>query len=164
MLSMTKVATRQHAVKRSAAGDVFSAVVVKILRLNNEILAIGDALAEPAGQSSARWQVLAAVEDEARTVADVARALGLARQSVQRIADVLVDEGFATYEDNPAHQRAKLLALATTGRRALATITIAQAEWANRIGASMGRKPLAELDDGLERLLVSIREAARVDG
>ncbi len=52
------------------------------------LTAAGDVLARPAGQTSARWQVLAAVEDAPATVADVARALGLARQSVQREADL----------------------------------------------------------------------------
>ena len=53
------------------------------------------ALAEPAGQTSARWRVLATVEDGPSTVAQVARSWGLARQSVQRVADVLVKEGQA---------------------------------------------------------------------
>jgi DNA-binding MarR family transcriptional regulator len=145
--------TRQHAVKsRSPAGDAFSALVVEVFRLNGLLSSIGDALAEPAGQSTARWQVLAAIEDEPRPVADIARALGLARQSVQRVADILVDEGLATYEDNPAHQRAKLVQLASPGKRALASIKTAQIEWANRVGGELGRAPLERLVEGLQRV------------
>jgi hypothetical protein len=40
----------------------------------------------------------------------------LARQGVQRLADVLVRDGLAVYEPNPAHRRAKLLRL-TPSRR-----------------------------------------------
>src|SRR5262245_27834345 len=60
---------RQHAVNsgrrpavRSPAGDAFSALVVQVLRLGGLLTAAGDALSKPAGQSSARWQVLAAAD------------------------------------------------------------------------------------------------------
>ena len=138
---------------------MFSALVVKVFQLNGRLLAIGDALAEPAGQTSARWQVLAAIEDEALSVADIARALGLARQSVQRVADVLEGEGLAVYDDNPAHARAKLLRLTATGRRALATIKTAQIEWANRVGARVGRAQLERTVADLERVLEALSES-----
>ncbi len=60
---------RQHAVNsnsstssRTAAGDALSLLVVRVMQLNGALLAAGDALAAPASQTSARWQVLAAVE------------------------------------------------------------------------------------------------------
>src|SRR4051812_17740683 len=103
---MSKVADRQHAVKipptsRTPAGDAFSGLAFRVLRLAGLLTAAGDALARPAGQSAARWQVLAAVEAEPRSVAGIARALGLARQSVQRVADALEAGGLVRYEDNP---------------------------------------------------------------
>lgn len=76
----------------------------------------------PAGQTFARWQVLAAVEETPLSVAQIARAMNLTRQSVQRVADLLVDDGLCAYEDNPAHARAKLLRLTSKGRGALQTI------------------------------------------
>src|SRR5215831_1072257 len=106
---------RQHAVKspgrpppaRSPAGDALSALAVRVLRLSGLLNAAGDALARPAGQTAARWQVLAAAENAPVTVAQIARMLNLARQSVQRLADVLADEGLVAYDDNPDHLRAK---------------------------------------------------------
>jgi DNA-binding MarR family transcriptional regulator len=65
------------------------------------LAAAGDALARPAGHTSARWRVLAAVEDGTSTVSQIARLWGLARQSAQRVADALVREGWAAYEKNP---------------------------------------------------------------
>jgi DNA-binding MarR family transcriptional regulator len=107
------MAIRQHAVKqkvraptRSPAGDAFSALAFRILQLGGLLTAAGDTLARPAKQTSARWQVLAAVEHAPATVAQIARALGLARQSVQRLADLLSDEGLTAYDDNPDHARA----------------------------------------------------------
>jgi DNA-binding MarR family transcriptional regulator len=66
------------------------------------VSSVGDAVARPVGQTSARWRVLAAVEEAPATVSQIARAWGLARQSVQRVADALVGEGWAAYEENPA--------------------------------------------------------------
>jgi DNA-binding MarR family transcriptional regulator len=144
------------AAARTPAGDAFSWLVFQILKLGGALSAAGDELARPAGQTSARWQVLAAVEDAPRPVAGIARALSLARQSVQRVADVLVDEGLGAYEDNPEHQRAKLLGLTPRGRAALATIQAQQRGWANRIGAELGEAELRRASALLERLLAAV--------
>jgi DNA-binding MarR family transcriptional regulator len=142
------MAIRQHAVNRksqparSPAGDAFSALAFRILRLGGLLTAAGDTLARPAGQTSARWQVLAAVEHGPATVAQIARALGLARQSVQRVADLLSGEGLTAYDDNPDHARAKLLRLAPEGRRALTEIQAAQRSWAEELGTRIGAAPL----------------------
>ena len=59
--------------------------------------------------------------DEPLPVAEIARrvGLGLARQSVQRVADLLVERGWARFRDNPSHRRAKLLEPTDEGRAAL---------------------------------------------
>ena len=85
--------TRSSVPDRSPEGDAFSAFAIAVIRLHGQLTAAGDALARPAGQSSARWQVLAGAEGGRSSVADVARLLGLARQSVQRVADLLESEG-----------------------------------------------------------------------
>lgn len=154
------VARRQHSVKsdpdpatRTPAGDAFSELVVLVFRLNGLLAAAGDALAEPAGQSTARWRVLAAIEHAPLTVSQIARLWGLARQSVQRVADVLAQEGLAAYEENPAHRRAQLLRLAPRGRSALRTIQAAQRVWADAMGAEIGEANLRKASDALGRVL-----------
>jgi DNA-binding MarR family transcriptional regulator len=150
---------RQHAVntadaaRRTPAGNAFSAVAILILRLAGHLTAAGDQLARPAGQTSARWQVLAAAESEPVTVAHIARSLGLARQSVQRVADVLAEEGLADYQENPAHRRAKLLRLMPKGRAVLRSIQAAQQPWADRLGGEIGEGELQRAAAILERLL-----------
>jgi DNA-binding MarR family transcriptional regulator len=86
-------------------------------------------------------------------VAQIARTLGVARQSVQRIADVLTDEGLTAYEDNPAHRRAKLLRLQPEGRTALRAIQAAQVPWADALGAEIGESDLRRASKVLERVL-----------
>src|SRR4029453_4720684 len=72
---------RQHPVKRSArrpprsaAGDAVSRLVVDVFRLNGLLIAVGDAMAEPSGQTTARWRVLAAIGEAPLTGAQIARA------------------------------------------------------------------------------------------
>src|SRR4051795_617434 len=126
-----RLAKRQNAVK---SGDALRALLVQVFRLNGMLTAAGDALAAPAGQTSARWRVLAAVEETPMTVAQIARAWSLARQSVQRVADLLERDGLVAYEPNPAHRRASLLRLTPDGREALRRIQAAQQAWAAAVG------------------------------
>jgi DNA-binding MarR family transcriptional regulator len=130
-----------------------SALVLRVLRLAGRLTEAGDVLARPSGHTSARWQVMAGAESELATVADIARALGLARQSVQRVADVLANEGWVSWRDNPAHARAKLLVLTDKGRVALRQIQDAQRAWADDLGARIGVKELTRATTILDALL-----------
>jgi len=162
---MTTVPDRQHAVNvRTPAGDAFSGLAYRVLRLAGLLTASGDALARPAGQSSARWQVMAAVEVEPMSVSGIARALGLARQSVQRVADALEAGGLIAYDDNPRHRRARLVRLTPAGRSALGTIQAAQAPWADAVGARVGAEKLDRVNRVLDLVLASLIEADREPG
>ena len=77
-------------------------------------------------------------------VAGIAREMGLARQSVQRIADILVEHGLAEYRDNPAHRRAKLLSPTSEGRGAISRIGPGHAAAARRLTAVLGEETLAD--------------------
>ncbi len=127
--------------------------MVQIFRLNGLITSAGDALAAPAGQTSARWRVLAAIEHEPETVARIARRWGQARQSVQRVANELVRDGLANYTENPKHRRAQLLVLTPQGRNALQSIQAAQAAWANRLGEEIGEADLRQAVEILSKIL-----------
>lgn len=138
---------------RTAAGDAFALFSISVIRLASHLTTAGDALAKPAGQTSARWQILAAASHASMPVAEIGRVLGLARQGVQRIADILEMEGLVRYEDNPAHQRAKLLVLTEEGQAVLHDIQVRQAAWADVLGAEIGRDDLAATTTILTRIL-----------
>ena len=129
---------------------------MQVLRLSGVLIDAGDRLASPVGQTSARWRVLAAIEDEPATVATIARALGQARQSVQRVADILAESGLAVYRDNPDDRRARLLALTARGRSTLLTIQAAQRGWADALGAEVGERDLRTAAATLGRLTDSL--------
>jgi DNA-binding MarR family transcriptional regulator len=141
---------------RSPAGDALTALVLKVFRLNGQFLDIADHLTANTGLTAARWQVLGAVLPAPLSVADAARSMGLARQSVQRLADALVDDGLCEYRDNPAHQRAKLLAPTRMGWAAIARVQPRQVAWANRVGDAVGADALRTANETLERVLGEI--------
>ncbi|MFI9250325.1 MarR family winged helix-turn-helix transcriptional regulator [Streptomyces sp. NPDC053069] len=143
---------RQELLSRSALG---------VFRLNGQFLSVAEELARPAGLTAAWWQVLGAVLGEPLPVAGIARAMGITRQSVQRIADLLVQRGLAEYRPNPAHRRAKLLAPTGQGRAAVARIGPGHAAYADRLAQAMGEDALAEAVRLLERLSEVLDELGR---
>jgi DNA-binding MarR family transcriptional regulator len=152
-----KVPNRQHTVK---SAEAFSRLVVDVFRLNGMLSAAGDALAAPSGQTSARWRVLAAVEEAPKTVAQIARDWSLARQSVQRVADLLERDGLIAYEDNPAHRRASLVRPTPEGRAALRKIQNSQRAWATAVGDAIGTHDL----ESASRLLTRVMAAVESEG
>ena len=110
-------------------------------------------MAKPVGLTSSRWQVLGVVEHAPDSVAHVARDMGLSRQSVQRTADLLVEDGLVEYADNPHHRRAKLVEMTSRGREALDYVKRRQAEWIDLIGREHGLEDL--------RMAVTVLRRAR---
>ena len=141
---------------RTPAGDAFTTFLGQVLGLTRRFTLIGEGLAKPAGQTLARWLVLEMIQDTPATVAQIARRLHLARQGVQRLADLLVRDGLADYEENPAHRRAKLVRLTTQGHTALRTIQTAQAAWADAVGADLGEADLRQASVFLDRVLQAL--------
>ncbi|WP_308466718.1 MarR family winged helix-turn-helix transcriptional regulator [Rathayibacter soli] len=139
--------------ERTGAGEVFTSFVVEVSVLGHFVTAAGEAIARHGGQTLARWVVLDAVAEQPQTVAQVGRLRGMARQPVQRVADLLVEEGLAEFSDNPQHRRAKLLALTARGRRVLDRINSYQAAWANEHGGRLG---IARLENA-HALITEIR-------
>jgi DNA-binding MarR family transcriptional regulator len=155
------IANRQHAVKtddRTPAGRALAGLAVQVFRLEGLLSASGDALAAPSGQTTARWRVLAAVEAAPLTVAQIARAWSLARQSVQRVADLLARDGLVAYAPNPGHQRAKLVVLTPAGEAVLGRIQLAQRAWADELGARLDADELAQAGAILERVATALGE------
>jgi DNA-binding MarR family transcriptional regulator len=118
--------------------ELLSAVALTTFRLNGQLLSVAERLARPAGLTAAWWQVLGAVLPGPLPVAGIARTMGVTRQSVQRIADLLVEQGLAEYRPNPAHRRAKLVAATGEGREAVRRIDPAHAAYAVELCRALG--------------------------
>ncbi|MER5432120.1 MarR family transcriptional regulator [Streptomyces sp. NPDC002588] len=132
--------------------ELLSRAALGVFRLNGRFLSVAEELARPAGITAAWWQVLGAVLGEPLPVSGIARVMGITRQSVQRIADLLVRDGLAEYRPNPAHRRAKLLTPTEEGRAAIARIAPGHASFADLLAAAYGETELARAVQVLERL------------
>ncbi|MCX4771564.1 MarR family transcriptional regulator [Streptomyces sp. NBC_01260] len=132
--------------------DRLSRTALGVFRLNGQFLSLSEELARPAGLTAAWWQVLGAVLAEPLPVSGIARVMGITRQAVQRIADLLVGKGLAEYVPNPAHRRAKLLRPTREGRTAMSRIGPGHAEFAARLSRELGPEEFAETVRVLERL------------
>ncbi|MEU9144683.1 MarR family transcriptional regulator [Streptomyces sp. NPDC048349] len=143
-----------------ARQDLLSRTALGVFRLNGQFLAVSEELARPAGLTAAWWQVLGAVLREPLPVAGIARTMGITRQSVQRIADLLAAKGLAEYVPNPAHRRAKLLRPTEAGRAAVARITPGHASLATRLAEELGDTAFAETVHALTRLTQALDAVA----
>ena len=140
----------------SEAGDVFAELVLETFRLNARLLEVAQERAAAGELTAAWWQVLGGVIDQPRSVADVGRRMGVTRQAVQRIADLLVERGLAEYRPNPAHRRAKLLACTEAGYWAIRRISLVTRPWADEVGQQMGEDDLRQALETMRRLLTTI--------
>ena len=136
--------------------ELLSAAALTAFKLNGQFLELAEHLARPTGLTATWWQVLGAVRDEPMSVSGVAREMGITRQAVQRTADLLVDRGLAEYHDNPAHRRAKLVALTPDGRTAMKAIGPHHAHHARELSAVLGADQLAEAVAALTKLSVAL--------
>jgi len=127
-------------------------LIIATFRLNGRLMEAAQEMAAEGGITAAWWQVIGAVLDEPRTVADIGRRMGMTRQGVQRIADLLVQRGLAEYRPNPAHRRAKLLACTEPGYWAIRQISVAQHPWADGIARQVGERDLSAAMRILSRL------------
>ena len=121
---------------RTQKGELVTELILDVFKLSGLLVSEGDQLTSELGLTSARWKVLGAVAlaDEPLTVSQIARSMGQSRQSVQRIANRLIDKKILAYKDNPAHKRARLLKLTKKGERTYSQLDTIQAPWANMSG------------------------------
>lgn len=138
----------------SRAGALFTELLFETFRLYSRINATGDILSAGTGLTSARWRVLGSVLPEPKSVAHVARERGLTRQSVQQIANSLVRDGFAKFEDNDRHKSSKLLTPTARGRKVVLALNERSVAWANSVSATV---PLADLKTTLG-VMAKLRE------
>ncbi len=143
---------------QTEAGALLTEVVLTTFRLNARVLEAAQRLAAAGGLTAAWWQVLGGVLDQPRTVAEVSRRMGVSRQGVLRIADLLVRQGLAEYRSNPAHRRAQLLACTEAGYWAIRQISLVTHPWTDQVGAQVGAAELRSALATMQRLVEVLEE------
>lgn len=135
-----------------AAVDVLPRLVADVFHLAGVFRRRGEEIAGTAGRTQAEWQLLSAISDGARTVPQVARRLGLARQSVQRTADHLGAASLVRFMQNPDHKKSTLLELTSAGRTALDRINAAAAAFHGEITREVEARALVQAERFLRKM------------
>jgi DNA-binding MarR family transcriptional regulator len=133
-------------------------IVADVYELAGRFRDYGEAIARTVGQTQARWQVMSAASGTPHSVPQIARVLGVTRQNVQRIADLLVAEGSALYQDNPDHRASPHLVLTKRGRAALDRLTEAAGGYHARLARKLSPADVVSIQRGLRRLLEALAE------
>jgi DNA-binding MarR family transcriptional regulator len=130
--------------RRTTRGEVATEVILATFRVNGRLLEAGDRLSAPHGLTSARWQVLGAIalSNHALTVPQVARRMGLARQSVHATVDRLVRDGLVELVPNDDHRRSQLVSLTELGRETYEALDRDQGVWIDDLTSGSARQDL----------------------
>ncbi len=135
-------------------------LVEDVLECAGALRRYGDALTRPLGQTEVRWAVMSVLSGGARSVPQVARRLGVSRQSVQRVANLLAGEGLIESVANPDNARSPLFRLSKRGEEVLAAITRVADPWHRRVGEELSLDDLRRSRVALAVLMRFAREAA----
>jgi DNA-binding MarR family transcriptional regulator len=124
---------------RTPVGEKATEVILSTFRANGLLLAAGDRLAAKHGLTSARWQVLGAIALAQRplTVPQIARRMGLTRQTVHTTVNRLVTDGLVGLAPNADHRRSQLVSVTELGRARYQAIDETQAAWVNQLAAGL---------------------------
>jgi DNA-binding MarR family transcriptional regulator len=147
---------------RTPAGVTATQVILSTFRANGLLLAAGDLLAADDGLTSARWQILGAIALANRplTVPQIARRMGLTRQSVHATVKRLVRDGLLELAPNADHRRSPLVRLTEPGRATYSAIDRRQAAWVNGLAGGIGHSDL----ETTARVLVQLCRRLEADG
>jgi DNA-binding MarR family transcriptional regulator len=123
----------------NTAADAMVELIGQSFRLNSRLLITADRMSREAGLTAARWQVLSAVTQATQppTISDIARLLGLTRQSVQQVGDALAKDGLIIYQPNPKHRRASLVVVTKKAAKLLEQLDERRYAWAREVAATL---------------------------
>ena len=134
--------------------DPIGALALAVFKLGGRLTEGGNQLVADLGLTAASWQVVGALSLAGTPLpaAHIARNMGLARQSVQRLVDRLAEDGLVRFAPNRHHRRAKLVVLTEAGEAALGRALERQKPWADDLLAQLGVDHVTAAVDLLERM------------
>jgi DNA-binding MarR family transcriptional regulator len=142
---------------RNDISECFTQFTKALFAANNMVLKHGDLVTSKHQQTSARWRILGNIEPCPLTVSQIAKLTGYTRQSIQRLADALVDEGLATYE-SAIDRRTKNVCITEKGRELLEKLADDENEWVARITQTLSVEELTDLTLALEKVRAVLAE------
>ena len=143
-----------------AQGTEVRRLALAVFAANGRLISAGNELVADLGLTSAWWQVLASLRysPEPLPAASIARNMGLTRQAVQRIVDLLAERGLVEFRPNPHHRRAKLIVLTKAGLDAVSGAEQAVAPLDREIAQSVGSERILAAIEVLEDMVAVISQ------
>lgn len=132
------------AARRTHEGELATRVILATFRANGLFLAAGDDLTAAERLNSARWQVLGALAlaDRPLTVPQIARGMGLTRQSVHATVRRLVADGLLELGPNADHRRSPLVSLTPVGQTTYDRLHERQVAWVDELASGIAADDL----------------------
>ena len=149
--------------ERTPTGEAATELILSAFRANGLLLDAGDLLGADEGLTSARWQVLGAIALAERplTVPQIARRMGLTRQSVHATVNRLVRDGFLELGPNADHRRSPLVGLTKQGTAKYEALDAKQVTWINRLARGIARSDIETAVRVLDELSRRLEDARR---
>jgi DNA-binding MarR family transcriptional regulator len=147
---------------RTVEGAKVSEIILSTFRFYGLLYAAGDVLTASEGLSSARWQVLGAIFHAERplTVPQIARRMGLTRQTVHVTVRRLVDDGLLELAPNEDHSRSHLVRFTELGAEKILAMDVRQAAFANKLGEGIDDESL----DAALRVIEELSARLEIEG
>ena len=149
--------------ERTPTGEAATELILSAFRANGLLLDAGDLLSADEGLTSARWQVLGAISLAERplTVPQIARRMGLTRQSVHATVNRLVRDGFLELGPNADHRRSPIVGLTKQGSAKYEALDARQVAWINRLARGIARSDIETAVRVLDELSRRLEDGRR---
>jgi DNA-binding MarR family transcriptional regulator len=149
--------------ERTPTGEAATELILSAFRANGLLLDSGDMLSADEGLTSARWQVLGAIALAERplTVPQIARRMGLTRQSVHATVNRLVRDGFLELGPNADHRRSPIVGLTKQGSAKYEALDARQVAWINRLVRGIARSDIETAVRVLDELSRRLEDGRR---
>lgn len=152
----------QETVTRTPTGKALEDLIVEIIYTFFLIRASGSRIGAVAPWGGSYWGMLRSLKLEGpQTVPQIARSRPVPRQSIQKLANEMLEDGLIEIEDNPAHRRSKLLRLTPKGEATFQELTQHTAQEAENLGHDMDAAELQIAVTVLKRLRDKLRESVK---
>ncbi len=140
-------------------------LVGEILRASARVTASRNALLLGAGMTGPRLRVLKMIRRHRapRTVSQLARDIGVSRQTLQAIVRDLVRADFVELESNVFHRRAPLVVLTQMGTTWLDRLVLIEREWVADLTRGFDERLMAQTEWMLRCLRERVGELPAVD-
>lgn len=133
-------------------GAALTELILEVFLTNGRLLRAGDKMMKDLQLTAARWQVIDALSEGPKTVAQVAREYELTRQGILWVVQSMRKDGLVELVENPDHRRAKLVKLTTKARDIEKVVSTRQVAWANELGKSYDHSQLLQTIKSLNEI------------